>query len=567
MTDRTPPAATPAAEVAALRPAPKGLGVLKAAFRERRTLAMLLLGFSAGLPFAMLIGTLNAWLTEVEVPVATIGILSWIGLFGAFRFLWSPTVNWTPPIIGRRFGRRRSWLLVLQVLIGLALASIALSHPETGFLGPLALGAAVGAFAFATQDIVIDTWRIEVADETVPIDLLSTIYQFGYRTAALVGGAGALLLASAVSWPGVFVVAALLMGLGLAGTLIAPEPQPSSTQRVARERRGSPRLRLAVLVATLAAWAWAAFMLARFMITALTTTPAPSAGEFTATWGPWIVGATVVLPAALAGLIVWKGRAATAEEAAAGPNLPNTLYDAILAPLVELMGRLGWGALIVLGLILTYRITDGVWGPFAFPFYMGAEGGALGHTKAEVALASKTFGVVMTIVGIALGGWALLVIGRMWSLTIGAVLSAATNLLMMDLALGAPSIGPFMQATGLYSLFGAFGVGEPLARLMLAIAGENIAGGFAGAAFVAYLSALANRTFGAVQFAVFISLALLIGTLGRGALGELIDAQGYAPMFVIAAWLGVVAFAFCLIEWARLAAEKRRLAREGVAVG
>ncbi|RZJ29031.1 MAG: beta-lactamase induction signal transducer, partial [Brevundimonas sp.] len=363
----------------------------------------------------------------------------------------------------------------------------------------------------------------------------------------------------AIGWPGVFVTAGVLMSLGLIGTLIAPEPAPASQANVARERRGSPRLRLAVLVATLAAWGWAAFMLVRFMITALTTSPAPSAGEFTAAWGPWIVGATVILPAALAGLIVWKGRSATEAESVRAPRFADGLYDAILAPLVELMGRLGWGAVIVLGLILTYRITDGVWGPFAFPFYMGDTGGALGHSKAEVALASKTFGVVMTIVGIALGGWALLIIGRMWSLLIGAILSAATNLLMMDLALGAPVISPFMRATHLYDLFGAFHVGEPLSRLMLAIAGENIAGGFAGAAFVAYLSALSNRTFGAVQFAVFISLALLIGTLGRGALGELIDAQGYAPMFAIAAWLGLLAVVFCLLEWVRSAVERRKI--------
>jgi len=555
MTDST----TPASEVAALQPAPKGLGVLKAAFRERRTLAMLLLGFSAGLPFAMLIGTLNAWLTEAGVSIATIGILSWIGLFGAFRFLWSPAVSWTPPVIGRRFGRRRSWLLVLQVVIGVALCLVALSRPESGVLGPLALGAALGAFAFATQDIVIDAWRIEVADETTPIDLLSTIYQLGYRTAALAGGAGSLLLATAIGWPGVFVTAGVLMSLGLIGTLIAPEPAPASQAHVARERRGSPRLRLMILVATLLAWSWAAFMLIRFMIIALTTSPAPSAGEFTAAWGPWIVGATVILPAALAGLIVWKGRGATEAESVRAPKFADTLYDAILAPLVELMGRLGWGAVIVLGLILTYRITDGVWGPFAFPFYMGDTGGALGHTKAEVALASKTFGVIMTIVGIGLGGWALLAIGRMWSLLIGAVLSAATNLLMMDLALGAPVINPFMQATRLYDLFGAFHIGEPLARLMLAIAGENVAGGFAGAAFVAYLSALSNKMFGAVQFAVFISLALLIGTLGRGALGELIDAQGYAPMFAIAAWLGLLAVVFCIAEWVRGAFERRKL--------
>lgn len=552
---------TPANEVAALQPAPRGLGVLKAAFRERRTLAMLLLGFSAGLPFAMLIGTLNAWLTEEEIPVATIGILSWIGLFGAFRFLWSPAVSWTPPVIGKRFGRRRSWLIVLQIIIAAALGLVALSHPGEGTLAPLAMGAALGAFAFATQDIVIDAWRIEVADETTPIDLLSTIYQLGYRTAALTGGAGALLLASAIGWPGVFVVGGLLMGIGILGTLIAPEPEPTSPGAIARERRGSPRLRLIVLIATLAAWTWAAFMLARFMVTALTTSPAPSAGSFTAAWGPWIVGATVVLPAVLAGLIVWKGSAPAAPtEATARHGFADTLYDAILAPLVELMGRLGWGAVIVLGLILTYRITDGVWGPFAFPFYMGDAGGALGHTNAEVALASKTFGVFMTIAGIALGGWALLVIGRMWSLLIGAILSAATNLLMMDLALGAPVIGGLMQSTRLYDLFGVFHIGEPLARLMLAIAGENIAGGFAGAAFVAYLSALSNKTFGAVQFAVFISLALLIGTLGRGALGELVDARGYAPMFAIAAWLGLLAVVFCVLEWVRDATERRKAA-------
>jgi PAT family beta-lactamase induction signal transducer AmpG len=550
---------TPASEVAALQPSPKGLGVLKAAFHERRTLAMLLLGFSAGLPFAMLFGTLNAWLSDAGVSVATIGILSWVGLFGAFKFLWSPSVGLTPPIIGR-MGRRRSWLILCQVVVVGALLTIALSHPGTGAIALLAGAAALGAFASATQDIVIDTWRIEVADERVPVDLLSTVYQLGFRTAALIGGAGALVLADTLGWSTTFVIGAGLMGLGLLGTLIAPEPKPAPRQAIARERIGSPRLRMMALAATLLAWAWAAFMLIRFMVTALSVTPAPSAGEFTANWGPWIVGGAVILPAALAGLIVWRGgKTGPFQGERDAPPFLNTLYDAILAPLVELMGRLGWGAIIVLGLILTYRITDGVWGPFAFPFYMGDTGGALGHTKTEIALASKTFGVVMTILGIGLGGWALLVIGRMASLLLGAALSAATNLLMMDLALGAPVIHGFMQISGLYKLFGLFHVGEPLARLMLAIAGENIAGGFAGAAFVAYLSALSNKMFGAVQFAVFTSLALLIGTLGRGALGELIERQGYAAMFVIAAWLGVIAVVFCAMEWVRLTAERRRL--------
>lgn len=549
----------PEAQVAALQTAPKGLGVLKVAFRERRTLAMLLLGFSAGLPFAMLFGTLNAWLSDAGVSVTTIGILSWVGLFGAFKFLWSPAVGLTPPLLGR-IGRRRSWLLLCQTVLAGALLAIATFHPETGAIIVLAGAAALGAFASATQDIVIDTWRIEIADERTPVDLLSTVYQLGFRTAALVGGAGALVLADTLGWSATFIIGACLMGLGVVGTLIAPEPKPAPKTQIARERIGSSRLRNTALIITLAAWAWAAFMLVQFMITALTVKPAPSAGEFTATWGPWIVGMAVILPALLAGLIVWRGKVSPrSSEAVPTSTRLDNLYDAILAPLVELMGRLGWGAIIVLGLILTYRITDGVWGPFAFPFYMGDTGGALGHTKTEIALASKTFGVVMTIVGIALGGWALLVIGRMASLLLGAILSAATNLLMMDLALGAPVIHPFMQVTRLYDLFALFGVGEPLSRLMLAITGENIAGGFAGAAFVAYLSALSNKMFGAVQFAVFTSLALLIGTFGRGALGELIEKQGYASMFVIAAVLGVIAVVFCAAEWIRLERERRRL--------
>ena len=558
------PATVTADSVAATDTAPKGLGVIKVAFRDRRTLAMLLLGFSAGLPFTMLIGTLNAWLSDAGVAISTIGILSWIGLFGAFKFLWSPLVGLMPPVIGKRLGRRRSWMIGCQLIIGAMLIVIAISSPEGGTLGLLAGAAALGAFASATQDIVIDTWRIEVAGPGAPIDLLSTIYQFGFRSAALIGGAGALVLADVAGWPATFAVSGVLMGLGLLGAIIAPEPVPAPAQAIAKERLGSPRLRMIALVATLAAWAWAAYMLVNFMVTALTTSPAPSAGEFTGTWGPWIIAAAVLLPCALAGFVVWRGRVAT--PAAGDRPVLTLLYDAILAPLVELMGRLGWGALIVLGLILTYRITDGVWGPFAFPFYMGDTGGALGHTKSEVALASKTFGVVMTIIGIGLGGWALLVIGRMASLLIGAILAAATNLLFMDLAMGAPVIGGFMSATGLYGLFGAFGLGEPMARLMLAIAGENIAGGFAGAAFVAYLSALSNKMFGAVQFAVFTSLALLIGTFGRGALGEMIENQGFAPVFLFAAALGGITVVFCILEWIRLAAERRKLDRAGAEV-
>ena len=195
------PARAPTEPVAATDTAPKGLGVIKVAFRDRRTLAMLLLGFSAGLPITMVLGTLNAWLTDADVAISTIGILSWVGLFAAFKFLWSPLVGIRPPVIGKRLGRRRSWLIGCQVVVIGALFVIAFSNPEGSTLVPLAIAAALAAFASATQDIVIDTWRIEVAGPGAPLDLLSTIYQFGSRSAALVGGAGSLLLADASASP------------------------------------------------------------------------------------------------------------------------------------------------------------------------------------------------------------------------------------------------------------------------------------------------------------------------------------------------------------------------------
>ena len=157
-------------------------------------------------------------------------------------------------------------------------------------LGPLALGAALGAFAFATQDIVIDAWRIEVADEKTPIDLLSTIYQLGYRTAALVGGAGALLLATILGWPGVFAVGALLMGVGIIGTLIAPEPEATSRAAVARERIGSPRLRLAVLCRHAGGlWRGPPSCWSNFMIHRPDHLSAPTRASSPPIGAPWIV--------------------------------------------------------------------------------------------------------------------------------------------------------------------------------------------------------------------------------------------------------------------------------------
>jgi PAT family beta-lactamase induction signal transducer AmpG len=287
-------------------------------------------------------------------------------------------------------------------------------------------------------------------------------------------------------------------------------------------------------------------------VVSVTADVPPDAKAFTATYGPLIIIATVIFPCVLAAWVAHRHQRPVAGPAGRLPpvvlSITDRLYTAIVEPFVELMTRLRWGAILVLALILSYRLTDVIWGPFAYPFYMGA----LGYTKTEVAFASKTFGVVMLIIGVALAAWALLQLSRMMALMIGAVTAAATNLLYADLANGAPVIGGFLRVTGLTWAGSGIGLDERMLRLLTTIAGENVAAGFAGAVFVAYLSSLASRLHGAVQFAVFSSLTMLVGTLGRGALGEMIKTDGYASVFVFCTWLGLIAVVVCALEWYRV---------------
>jgi PAT family beta-lactamase induction signal transducer AmpG len=276
--------------------------------------------------------------------------------------------------------------------------------------------------------------------------------------------------------------------------------------------------------------------------------------------GPWIIAATVVLPALVATAFNWlktrgeKVLLSDAPATSAAARAADHAYSALLLPLVDLISRLRWGVIIALGIILTYRLTDSIWGPFAFPFYLTE----LQYTPDEVAFASKVFGVFMTIAGIAIGGILFVTLGRMPTLTLGAIVAAATNLLYADLAAGAPVIDAFASTFGLHNL----GIDPRMVRLMIAISGENIAGGLAGAAYVAYLSSIASKQYSAVQYALLSSLTLLVGSLGRGALGEMIETDGYVAVFYLTAALGGLAVFFCILEWIRSAHAGR-----GVGVG
>ena len=397
---------------------------------------MLTLGFSAGLPLLLVLGTLSFWLREAGLDRTTIGYLSWVGLAYAFKWVWSPLVDRLPlPLLTRWLGRRRSWLLLSQGLVIAGLVGMAFNDPKLA-LAPIVWCALAVAFGSATQDIALDAFRIESADVQHQAALAAT-YQTGYRLAMIWAGAGVL-------W-----VAARAEVAGVSGY------QPGAWK-------------VAYLV-------MAASMLVGSITVLLSREPAPR------TFAP-------------------------------AKNALDWLRSALVEPFADFLGRYRWQAVLILGLISIYRISDVVMGIMANPFYVD-----MGYTKDEVAAVTKVFGVVMTLLGAFVGGVLAMRLGVMRVLMLGAVLSAATNVLFAWLGTR----------------------GHDLTGLILVISADNMAGGIASAAFIAYLSSLTNVQYSATQYALFSSMMLLAPKWIAGFSGRFVDANGYTEFFLGTALLGL----------------------------
>ena len=405
-------------------------------YLEPASLRMLALGFSAGLPLLLVLGTLSFWLREAGVDRTTIGYLSWVGLAYAFKWVWSPLVDRLPlPLLTRRLGRRRGWLLLAQGLVMAGLVGMALTDPRAE-LAPLAWCALLVAFGSATQDIALDAFRIESADAERQAALAAT-YQTGYRLAMIWAGAGVLWIAAraeipglvgyqAGAWAAAYLVMAASMLVGTVTVLLSPEPAPR---------------------------------------------PLPPAKGL----GDWLRGAVV-------------------------------------EPFADFIKRYRWQAALILALIAVYRISDVVMGIMANPFYVD-----MGYSKDEVAAVTKVFGVVMTLAGAFVGGVLSMRLGVMRVLMLGAVLSALSNLLFAWLGQR----------------------GHDVTGLVLVVSADNLAGGIASAAFIAYLSGLTNVQYSATQYALFSSMMLLLPKWLAGFSGQFVDAHGYSAFFTGTALLGL----------------------------
>lgn len=201
-------------------------------YLKPRVLVMFFLGFSAGLPYLLVFTTLTAWLRDYGVTRTAIGFFAWVGITYSIKVLWAPVVDTVRlPVLTRLLGKRRSWMLLAQLGIAAGLAGMAGINPTLA-LTPVALMALWVAFCSATQDVVIDAYRIEAVDPEFQ-GAMAANYITGYRIALLVAGAGALYIADITSWSISYATMAALMGVGVITTLLIAEPDHAKIQRQA----------------------------------------------------------------------------------------------------------------------------------------------------------------------------------------------------------------------------------------------------------------------------------------------------------------------------------------------
>ena len=401
---------------------------------DRRLVAMLGLGFSSGLPFLLVYGTQSAWLSEARIPIATIGLLSEMTLAYKFKFLWAPFLDrYDAPLLGRLLGRRRGWIVASQLGVALALAGVAFGDPAHRLAWTVGFSLALG-FAGATQDVVIDGWRIASAPPERQA-LMSTWAEIGWRVGSLASGAGTLLLADRVGWRGAYLGMAALMAPGMIAALLAPEPESD-------RRREAPA------------------------------------------------------PLGLAGTVV--------------------------APIRDLMRRLGPLAVPVLLMVAGFRMPGYVSNAMAVPLFK-----SLHYSNTDIATVTKLFGFGVAIAGTFLASWLVPRAGIMASLLAGTVFGSASHLSLAYLAAHGDHGG------GEFWLFAT------------AVSIDSFAYSFASIVLITYMSSLTSTGYAASQYALLTSLCALPGSLVAGSSGFLIERLGFEWFFVATSLIGAPVALLC----------------------
>ena len=495
-----------------------------AVYAHPRVRTMLLLGFSSGLPFPLVLTTLSARLRQAGIDRATIGYFSLVGLAYSLKYFWSPVVDRLPLPLLHRAGRRRSWMLLAQICVIGGLALMALCNPETDASG-MAWLAVFTAFAAATQDIAVDAWRIEAVEEQWQ-GAMAAAYQMGYQLALICAGAGALVAAAARGWSTAYLLMASIMLIGPLTVVFTKEPGASVRTRADYDEH--------LLERTLT-WLRPGRLLATVFVTILLDIAAYSLGlEVPATANVvWKSAVVVVDFISVASGVVSFGALVFLVTGAIAPLRPiqRWLVGAIVLPFVDLSIRNGLrNAVFILALVICYRLNYTTMGVAANTFYLD-----LGYTLADIALVSKGYGIAVTLAGALLAGLLVRRMGLPRTMLTGVLLLSAANLVYAAIA---QHLVAFAAA---HARNPATAPHPDLLWLALAVSLDNLGNGIAGTAFIAYMSSLVNIAYTATQYALFGTLWSLPAKSLASQWGRIVDTWGYPTFFIYTAALGIPA--------------------------
>ena len=386
--------------------------------RNLKQFLIFLMGITSGIPLYLILSTLFIWLTREDIDISTIGLFALTQIPWSIKFLWAPIIDsFRIPLLHRLLGQRKAWLFIIQINLILFIILLGYSNP-TENLKLTALLALIISFFSASQDVVIDAYRIEILNDDSQ-GAGAAMTQFGYRVGGLFAGAGSLYLTVIFSWEYVFLTISIIF-----------------------------------------------FFLMVFII--------------------------FIIPS-------------TNSHIASKKNL--------IEPFREFLFRNSISKVSLIFLfIFFFKFGDVIAGVMANPFYV-----KIGFSNIEIANASKVFGVIMTILGVFIGGYFVKIFGILKSLLISGFFQVFSNLLYVLLNY----------------------MGPELSYLFLTVAGENFSGGLGSAAFVAYLSSLCNRKYTGTQYALLSSIMGLARAILSSPSGYLVEYIGWSKFFIISTFLGL----------------------------
>ncbi|MGB0495338.1 MAG: AmpG family muropeptide MFS transporter [Kangiellaceae bacterium] len=479
------------------------------------TISMLFLGMSSGIPLLLIFSSLSLWLSEAGVARATVTYFSWAALGYSFKFLWAPLIDRLPiPFFTSLLGRRRGWMLLTQLCVITAILLMGSIDPSLGenSLTMMALAVVLLGFTSATQDAIIDAYRIEVVKVDIQA-LMAASYIAGYRSGMILSGAGALFLAQTFgstsesynysAWQSTYYIMASIMLIGVFTTLLVKEPVVDKAVNTKYESIQYVRFLLLFILA-ISLFVFTYNYLGITVAEVKTLLTAKLDNQNLVSLMVEFLRLLISVMSAYLGLFLFSKTRWYEKQ---------LIEESLFSPVADFFKRYGFKlALLILLFVGLYRISDIVLGVIALVFYQD-----MGFSKVEIAAASKSFGLVMTILGGFLGGVLSVKYGVMKILVVGAVSTIITNLFFVILA----------------------HAGRDLTLLYLVISADNITGGLASTAFIAYLASLTNVSFTAVQYALFSSLMTLIPKAVGGYSGTMVDAVGYENFFLIASAMGL----------------------------